>query len=334
MCHPSLFLYILTLALTPRFSSFSLGLRTLTMTNLGPLTTTFTPQGPDCASTFLGKISDNLWLQYGVGDSPSSACYPSSFDPHQSYYYSPGICPSGYTAACTAEIFVSGNKAAQQLTCCPESYSCHSNRGTDPFACISGFKGTKTYSISTYFFERDENNSTTKIDIGTTTATWVDVFLLAYGPLVLPPGDDDTSTPSSTTTTSASGSATTSSAAPGTSNASIPTQSTIPSTTSNESTGGSSGLSRGAVAGISVGVVLAAILLVGAIAFLIVRRRKRPNSPSTAMVGSEVTSPFKPQHYQDQQYQEYQQDQQHQQHRYELSEAREAQVYELGGERE
>ncbi|KAI0973089.1 hypothetical protein F4678DRAFT_459943 [Xylaria arbuscula] len=309
------------------------------MTNLGPLTTTFTPQGPDCASTFLGRGSNDEWVQYGVGGSPSSACYPSSFDPHQSFYYSPGICPSGYTAACTAEISVSGNAAAQQLTCCPESYSCHPNRGTDPFACISVLDGTKTFSVSTYSFEKDENNSTTKIDIGTTTAVYFNIYLLAYGPLVIPPGGDDTSTTGSITSTSASGSAATSSAAsatPGTSIASTPTQSNTPSTTPHESTNGSSGLSRGAVAGISVGSVLAAVLLVGVVAFLIARRRKRSKNPSTAIVGSEVTSPFKTQQYLDQQYQQDQQHQQYQQNQqypYELSEERQIEPYELGGER-
>ncbi|KAI0804928.1 hypothetical protein GGR55DRAFT_657758 [Xylaria sp. FL0064] len=156
------------------------------MTNLGPLTTTFTPQGPDCASTFLGRVSDNVWVQYGVGASPSSACYPSSFIPYEPYYYSPGICPSGYTAACTAQISVSSDVSAKQLTCCPTSYTCRDARSDDPFACISPFSGKRTFAVSTFFFQTDTEGSTTKIVAGTTTAVWADNYLFAYGPLVIP----------------------------------------------------------------------------------------------------------------------------------------------------
>lgn len=89
-------------------SSLSASLQSLTMTNLGPLTTVFTPSGPDCTSSFIGLLTDNKWLQYGVGGAASSACLPSSFTPFESYYYSPGVCPSGYTSACQAQSLISG----------------------------------------------------------------------------------------------------------------------------------------------------------------------------------------------------------------------------------
>ncbi|KAI0425488.1 hypothetical protein F5Y09DRAFT_321603 [Xylaria sp. FL1042] len=89
------------------------------MTNLGPLTTTFTLQGPDCSSTFLGRVADDACVQYSVGGSASSACYPNSFISYEPYYYSPGICLSGYTAACTAQISVSSDVSAKQSSCRP-----------------------------------------------------------------------------------------------------------------------------------------------------------------------------------------------------------------------
>lgn len=83
------------------------------MTNLGPLTTTFTATGADCQSTYLAANNDNQWIQYGQPD--TTQCVPPSFTPFQKYYYSPGICPSGYYYACEAGVGTSSTQA----TCCP-----------------------------------------------------------------------------------------------------------------------------------------------------------------------------------------------------------------------
>lgn len=83
------------------------------MTNLGPLTTTFTPTGVDCQSTYLAANNDNRWIQYGQPD--TTQCVPTSFTPFQEYYYSPGVCPSGYYYACEAGVGTSSTQA----TCCP-----------------------------------------------------------------------------------------------------------------------------------------------------------------------------------------------------------------------
>lgn len=84
------------------------------MTNLGPLTTTYTPTGTDCQSSFIGANNDNQWFQYGQPTS-TGACFPNSFEPFEGYYYSPGVCPSGYTPACSAGVGTS----TTQATCCP-----------------------------------------------------------------------------------------------------------------------------------------------------------------------------------------------------------------------
>ncbi|KAI0380265.1 hypothetical protein F5Y04DRAFT_257807 [Hypomontagnella monticulosa] len=238
------------------------------MTNLGPLTTVFTPTGPDCTSSFIGLLTDNKWLQYGVGGAASSACLPSSFRPFESYYYSPGVCPEGYTSACQAQSLVSGTKSQTVATCCPSAYSCRPNRGDDPFACWSCFDSTKTFSVSTYYFYIDpDNGQTTRVDSGTTTEAWAGNCIRGYGPIVRMAEGDTFATEAPATTTSGSTSAPTRSDSTITSpTAPVPTTSDEPNST---------GLSAGAAAGIGVGSGIAAILIIGAIAFLLMRRRKR-----------------------------------------------------------
>lgn len=92
------------------------------MTNLGPLTTTFTPSGAKCQSTFAGANNDNGWIQYGNPTS-TTACVPTSFEPFEGYYYSPGVCPSGYTYACSAGV----GSGSTQATCCPRCVNADSS---------------------------------------------------------------------------------------------------------------------------------------------------------------------------------------------------------------
>ncbi|KAI1355300.1 hypothetical protein F5Y01DRAFT_310740 [Xylaria sp. FL0043] len=57
------------------------------MTNLGSLTTTFTPIGPDCSSTFIGDHSGTIWVHYtcrqdrGTDPFPCLSCFlgPQTF---------------------------------------------------------------------------------------------------------------------------------------------------------------------------------------------------------------------------------------------------------------
>ncbi|KAI1459191.1 hypothetical protein F4805DRAFT_421830 [Annulohypoxylon moriforme] len=87
------------------------------MSNLGPLTTTYSASGSNCDSIYLTLT--NEVLIYGTPDSALSSCYPTNFVQYDGNYYSPGICPSGYSYACTAGLGNSGTAA----TCCP-TYAC------------------------------------------------------------------------------------------------------------------------------------------------------------------------------------------------------------------
>ncbi|OTA77989.1 hypothetical protein M434DRAFT_38572 [Hypoxylon sp. CO27-5] len=235
------------------------------MTNLGPLTTIFTPSGSDCTSTFIGLNYDNRWIQYGVGGAASSACLPSNFTPYEPYYYSPGICPSGYTSACQAQSSPPiGNVSETTATCCPTEYSCRDNRGDDPFGCWSSFSGAKTFAVSTFSFDTDSQGLTTKINAGTTTAIWSSNFILAYGPVVrvvfgeIPTITSSSSSTISTTTQSSSG----------------VTTPTDPLATTYV-TSSSPSVSPGAAAGLGIGCGVGAIVLIGAAAVIFVRRRRR-----------------------------------------------------------
>ncbi|KAJ8131959.1 hypothetical protein O1611_g1664 [Lasiodiplodia mahajangana] len=232
------------------------------MTNLGPLTTTFTPVGPDCTSTFLGYNQNNAWAQYGAGGSSSVACLPSGFIPSYSAFYSPGICPSGYTKACYSQPFASGlvSRLETRITCCPTSFQCNYRATNDPFACASYFKKSQTFEVSVFTFLTNSAGSTTALVGGTTTDVWSDNYILAYGPIVhIAPGDII-----STATTTASSSSFSSSS-----------YSTTPTTAPSDSTRNqSSGLSQGAVVGIAVGAVLAGVFIIGTMALFLRRRRR------------------------------------------------------------
>lgn len=88
------------------------------MAYLGPLTTTFTPADESTCLTsfFYGTNSRGSWLQLGTTD--TSSCLPTRFDRTASFYYSPGICPSGYNYACTLASS-SNNSPMTIATCCP-----------------------------------------------------------------------------------------------------------------------------------------------------------------------------------------------------------------------
>lgn len=74
-----------------------------------PLTTIFTPPAScSTAFTFEGSyynaIPSGLLIQNAVADYQNTACFPSGFTQygravHNSFVYSPGACPVGYSTA-------------------------------------------------------------------------------------------------------------------------------------------------------------------------------------------------------------------------------------------
>lgn len=90
------------------------------MSNIGPLTTTFT--APSSCATATGLYQ--IWPSHGTyyyqqGPLLSRPeCYPSGYEAEPSQYYSPGVCPSGYTAACSSANAVE-TATETAYTCCP-----------------------------------------------------------------------------------------------------------------------------------------------------------------------------------------------------------------------
>ena len=89
------------------------------MTSLGPLTTTFVAP-PSCTTSF-----SHLYVIDGKGAvvaGPVTAnedCFPPAYQNARYYYYSPGVCPSGYTAACSTTESI-GTLTQTIATCCPD----------------------------------------------------------------------------------------------------------------------------------------------------------------------------------------------------------------------
>ncbi|KAI0432736.1 hypothetical protein F5Y09DRAFT_126674 [Xylaria sp. FL1042] len=112
------------------------------MTNLGPLTTTYTAiNSRSCRSIHLATDSEGFWLERG---DVSEGCLPPDFTPLDGYYYSPGICQPGYTYACiTSNGLQLGTTAA---TCCPSGFSCRRTRSyNDNAACESTLGSDSSY---------------------------------------------------------------------------------------------------------------------------------------------------------------------------------------------
>ncbi|KUI58398.1 hypothetical protein VP1G_05636 [Cytospora mali] len=98
------------------------------MSNAGPLTTTFTAPSSCATVTGLYQIwpaSSSYYYEQGPLLTRTD-CYPSSYDASPSQYYSPGLCPSGYTAACSSTDVVSTTVTETAYTCCPTAadYTC------------------------------------------------------------------------------------------------------------------------------------------------------------------------------------------------------------------
>ncbi|KAI1282682.1 hypothetical protein F5Y07DRAFT_394646 [Xylaria sp. FL0933] len=226
------------------------------MTNLGSLTTTFTPIGPDCSSTFIGDHSGTIWVQYGVGAAASLPCLPSGFIPFDPYYYSPGLCPSGYTTACFVQASATG-------------YTCRQDRGTDPFPCLSCFLGPRTFAVSIFSFLLDSTGATTKINAGTTTVVQTDDCVRAYGPVVHRVTNDFI--PATATIPWTTDSINTY----GISTATV-TRPIATGIEDNDET--TKGLTIGASVGLGVGSGLAVILIIGVVFFLFRLRRRKLKS--------------------------------------------------------
>ncbi|KAF7861774.1 hypothetical protein EAF04_007657 [Stromatinia cepivora] len=253
---------------------------------VGPLTTTYTPLGSDCSQIFWAQNPINHWLAFGGIGTGSTTCMPSGFNRETAYYYSPGICPTGYSAACSS--FSTGSSVTKTVaTCCPTGYTCFADRPSDQiYGCTSYFAEDAALSISSVLFDTVTAASTTSYPViyASTRITVTSGVnnVAAYGIIIERASDDPTwessttlsSTSSSTASPIASGSITLVSAASSSSSTLSSPQLTSASSTSS-SVPSSKGLTTGAKAGVGVGVALG-VLSISAVAFLLFRRlRKR-----------------------------------------------------------
>jgi hypothetical protein len=99
-------------------------------TNLGPLTTAFVPPST-CFYTTAFPATSELFDYTGAGlgyaqtqlsivSNVASACYPSRYGEYgdSSNYFSPGICPSGYSRAVPTTV-----SEEMRALCCPSGFS-------------------------------------------------------------------------------------------------------------------------------------------------------------------------------------------------------------------
>ncbi|KAL2074881.1 hypothetical protein VTL71DRAFT_8660 [Oculimacula yallundae] len=245
-----------------------------------PLTTTFTPATSCLSEYYIYSINPSSVLDYylSLGPSKTSNCFPASWAP-TSQYFSPGICPSDYSAACWITTSI-GTDIETQATCCPLGYTCVTLPTPNTDAWLPSLykshpcEGTGGHgsTIGTY--------AVTEVKDGTTvvrnTARLAGVN--AYGVSIRYKAADfakvsSTSMPVSSraVTTSTSGAATTSPAA------------TDPAKVSD------SGLSTGAKVGIGAGVAALAVI-VAAVFFFIVKRRRRNHHEATLHAPKQDTS--------------------------------------------
>ncbi|KAI1106456.1 hypothetical protein F4804DRAFT_30122 [Jackrogersella minutella] len=227
--------------------------------SLGPLTTTFTPPADCTASSALYWVNTESTFYWMHGRPGQSSCFPDSYSPYQNQYYSPGICPVGYTRACESVMTGSGPSATTHATCCPQgNYICASTSDSYSYPWGPTLGCMSVYRVNT-------ETSFTTIDgtiggdetAGSATSLLAPGTIMAYGVVVQ-------NTPSADGTTTASDS-------------SSQTSSSIASETAStsDSSSGSHGLSSGAAAGIGIGAAVGAMAIGAVILWMFLSRRRK-----------------------------------------------------------
>lgn len=102
----------------------------MTATTPLALTTTFSPP-PACTTdtwyveyvtgvyyytTSISNSREGWYLSQGPTD--WSSCFPSGYEATTAFYYSPGVCPSGYSIADSTVLSI-GSSSETRATCCP-----------------------------------------------------------------------------------------------------------------------------------------------------------------------------------------------------------------------
>ncbi|KAH6714058.1 hypothetical protein BKA61DRAFT_55400 [Leptodontidium sp. MPI-SDFR-AT-0119] len=117
------------------------------------LTTTFTPS-PSCLSYLYATSGTNNnnqpYVVVNLGPPTDySTCFPSGWATNSMSYFSPGICPYGYTSACSTLGFLPTITSGETtVICCPSGYTC----GTwpPPWVCTSSFIGFPSTTLDLF----------------------------------------------------------------------------------------------------------------------------------------------------------------------------------------
>ncbi|KAJ5890250.1 hypothetical protein N7504_011060 [Penicillium tannophilum] len=105
-----------------------------------PLTTVFSPAAACTTDTWyieylsgtyhydtaISATDAGWWLSQGPKE--WSSCFPSGYKAATDFYFSPGLCPSGYTVASQSTDSLDGN-VETRATCCPSGYSAQTENG-------------------------------------------------------------------------------------------------------------------------------------------------------------------------------------------------------------
>ncbi|KAI1210775.1 uncharacterized protein F4807DRAFT_422591 [Annulohypoxylon truncatum] len=260
-------------------------------TNLGPLTTTFTP-APECTEVISGIIytqtgtdgNTTTHKYHSLGPADTSECYPSPFQ-ITSAYYSPGRCPSGWSSVCGSVYIASGTITETTATCCPPGYACMQAADvTDSWSTLSCTRAIEsmvnvTVPDDSHQYYRVTQLSHVLVNAAAITARWQQTDFVA--------SETDTSTTPTTSITSTTSEATSFSSA-------FPT----PSSSDTPSTSEDTGLSSNAQIGIGVGAGLGSLLLIliGAVLGIGIwwsrkRTKKGPNDTIAHATNPEAAKP-------------------------------------------
>lgn len=281
------------------------------MTSIGPLTTTFSaPSSCTTNTPRIYQIHTGKEYNYVQGPlfKPGSDCFPSGYVPSPSAYYSPGVCPQGYTPACTNLLPIQTALAPATETayiCCPTalSYTCVGKDENASLGCTTSFSRvhgvigatvikdgvTGDYGV---FTESEGGFAAHSIQV-----RFQEGPRIQNVPQVPQDSSSQTTTASTTTTTTLSGTSQRTTVA----TISMPiqtsqTETTPPAVKTETKT---EGVSTGAAIGIAIGSAIAGILLVGLVAlfFFLRWRRKRkpppvpPKEPSLSVRNTPTVQP-------------------------------------------
>ncbi|KAL2757382.1 hypothetical protein ACRALDRAFT_1060773 [Sodiomyces alcalophilus JCM 7366] len=281
--------------------------------NIGSLTTTFVP--PE-RCTDRNDIY-NIYSTVGEGVGPYQLqgpidirnCYPPGYDPIRGAYFSPGICPEGFTVACSKLVSV-GALTETIHTCCPTGnrHVCISEpirKLHSTLICMSPLIGAgNSWTIDPITQLWGDETKVTSIS-GSIGGAAVN----AYGIEVRFQSTDFVSTTESSVASSAESSSviansnsaqsrtTIGSSQPAETAQPSPSAATPSETGSVENSGGD-GLGTGAIAGIAVGSAMGGLLIGALLLWLWIRRRRQrvagAAQPDTWRPGKDKSHETKP----------------------------------------